>query len=193
MTLNQIGLPNLNKNVKCSIIFDNSLVGVRPTNSFIYDPTSSNRPPSTDITWDVLKTDYVIEDTTIVDDEENINIYQHINSFILLDTNINNYNNILLDNDSTVIIENEDYYIIRQNVPPPRYIYTNDSFIYDDMVYNSVVNFRNYNGLRHVKINQHNHSCSKHNNDISKYATMDNNTMNEFLVEFSGYSEVVEL
>ena len=110
ITTTPTGVPTLNINFKYGIIFDNSLVGYAPSNQFKYDAHVSSRPKCTNISQDVIKSDYIYETD------------YKINGFVVLDTNITDVTNILNFNDSTITIENEDYYINRQHVPPPRYL-----------------------------------------------------------------------
>lgn len=181
MLFSPCGAPSLNKNFKYHITFDQSLVGVRTGIEFDYTPKSRSTNNSTNITQNILDIKYERE-TDI-----------KINGFVLLDTNITEYiGSEDYINDTTTIIESENYFINRQHVPPPRYLSQAVSYVYDE-TWNNVLNFTDYNNVRHVKILHHNHTQSKYNNNIKAANRMTNTATNEFLVEFSGYNEVVEL
>lgn len=175
-----IGAPVLNSNFKYGIIFDNSLIGAQISNEFTYSATSTDRTSCTDITQNVIKTTYEYETTS------------KINGFVLLDTNISNINN-MLNFDNTTTIESEPYYINRQHVPPPRYLSLHDCHLYNSTSQNPILNFTIYDNLKHLKVNQHYHTQSKYNNTLITRDTISNSTKNEFIIEFSGYSEIVEL
>lgn len=178
---NPIISPALNKNFKFNLTFDQSLVGMPNSNSFIYSPKKRKIPKATNITQDIIDIEYIKETD------------KKINGFVLLDTNITEYyGSPNLNLDTTTKIESENYYINRQHVPPSQYL-ANPISMSGKNVYNEIINFTLYNNVRHIKIKQHNHTQSKTNNNIFNADTISNVAETEFLIEFSGYNEVVEL
>jgi len=119
-----------------------------------------------------------------------------LNGWILIDSNISEYyGNHNLNLDSTIIIHSEDYRINRAHVPPMRYLTSGDFDITNNnKVYLPTIAFNDINGFRHVKINHENHSQFADVTNIKSLLNYQTNKTNsEFVVEFSGYSEVIEL
>ena len=56
-----------------------------------------------------------------------------------------------------------------------------------------IINFTIYDNIKHVKLDQHNHTQSRYNNNYLSALELSNANENEFLIEFSGYNEVIEL
>lgn len=177
-------LISMNKNLKYNVTFDSSLLGVRNTNQFQYKTNQKYWPNYTNI------------DSTVIDSYYEYESEYKLNGQILIDKNITEYyGNINLKLDSTVLIENEEYTINRAHVPPMRYLEICDFDINNyDNKYQPIISFNTINNFRHCKIKHDNHSQFSETNGINAMINnVSNKTNSEFLIEFSGYSEIVEL
>lgn len=177
-------LLTLNKNFKFNINFDSSLLGVKNNNDFQQNPNKKYQPNNTNVSNDVIKSYYEYESD------------YKLNGQLLIDSDITSYNGAYnLNIDTTVIIDSEDYKINRAHIPPMRYLGAGD---FDtntpENYYQPIIAFNDKNNFRHVKIKHENHSQFTETTGIN--ATLyflKNSTNSEFLVEFSGYNEVIEL
>lgn len=177
-------LISLNKNLKCNILFDSSFLGVKNGNYFQYSTNKKYQPNYTNI------------DMTVIDSYYEYELDYKLNGQLLIDSNITEYignNNLNLD--TTVIIESENYKINRAHIPPMRYLeigdFDNNNYTKN---YQPTIAFNIKNNFRHVKIHHENHSQFSETTGIKSMINSERNLTNsEFLVEFSGYNEIIEL
>ena len=173
----------LNKNFKYNINFDSSLLGVKNSNTFQWKSNTKYQNNNTDV------------DSTIIDSYYEYESTYKINGQLLIDSNISQYyghNNLNID--STVLIFSEDFTINRAHVPPMRYLEIGDFHVNEENKYQPIISFNTKNNFNHVKIKHDNHSQFSESKSINDIVNgRENNTNAEFLLEFSGYNEVIEL
>lgn len=176
-------LLNINSNFKFGLNFDSSFLGCKNGNNFQWKPNNSFQPKHTNVT------------NTIIDSHYEYESEYKLNGQLLIDSDITSYNGPYnLNLDTTVFIINENYKINRAHVPPMRYLSINDFDISNTNNYQPTIAFGEKNKFRHVKIMHDNHSQFTEATSIeSEVNSKKNLTNSEFLVEFSGYNEVVEL
>ena len=176
-------LLNINSNFKFGLNFDSSFLGCKNGNSFQQKPNNSFQPQHTNVTNNIIDSYYEYESE------------YKLNGQLLIDSDITSYNGPYnLNLDTTVLIINENYKINRAHVPPMRYLGIGDFDIVNTNNYQPTIAFGEKNKFRHVKIMHDNHSQFTEATSIeSEVNSKKNLTKSEFLVEFSGYNEVVEL
>lgn len=174
----------LNKNFKFGFHFDSSLLGVKNNNNFQQNPNKNYWPNNTNVTNELIDSYYEYDSD------------YKLNGQLLIDSDITSYlGSYNLNIDTTVIINSENYKINRAHVPPMRYLSAGD-FNTDtpENYYQPTISFSDKNNYRHVKIKHENHSQFTEATGINAVlSSLKNETHSEFLVEFDGYNEVIEL
>lgn len=175
---------SLNKNFKFGFHFDSSLLGVKNNNDFQQNPNVKYWPNNTNVTNELVDSYYEYESD------------YKLNGQLLIDSDITSYvGSYNLNIDTTIFIESENYKINRAHVPPMRYLGSGDfSTDTPEKYYQPTIAFNDKNNYRHVKIKHENHSQFTEATGINAALnSLKNETNSEFLVEFDGYNEVIEL